>query len=246
MKIRYYIITVLSINILLALGFKGCDEATPDSPPENVLVADSILTIAQLRDKFTGMPINITEGYHIFGVLTSDERSGNFHRSHFIQDATGAICIRFDSGDDHMIGDSVRVSLRNTTLRTFNNLLQLDPVVFRTNVVIQATNRHVAPRLATIPEILEGGLQGMLIKLDNVQVVSAELERTFVGNITLEDCTGNIIIVRTSDFANFATTQVPQGRGSIVAIVSVFGTTWQLFLRSLDEMQFTNPRCEAV
>lgn len=246
MKIPFHAVAIFSLAIILALGLQSCEEVTPDSPPENVVAADSILTIAQLRAMFVGAPVHFTRGYHVFGVLTSDERSGNFHRSHFIQDATGAICIRFDSGDDHMIGDSVRVSLRNTTLSAFNNLLQIDPVVFRTQVVIQATNRPISPRLVTIPEILAGRLQGMLIKLENVQVVSAELARPFVGNITLEDCSGNRIIVRTSDFANFATTQVPQGRGSIVAIASVFGTTWQLLLRSRDEMQFTNPRCGAI
>ena len=243
MKITFHNIIIFSVAAILTLSLQSCEDPVPDSPPEKIVAADSILTIAQLRAKFTGTPINFSGNFQIFGVMTSDEQSGNFHRSHFIQDATGAICIRFDSGDDHMIGDSVRVSLRNTTMNAFNNLLQVDRVVYQTNVVIQATNRPVAPRLVTIPEILAGGLQGMLIRLENVQVVSAELARPFTGNITLEDCNGNRIILRTSSFANFANSQVPQGRGSIVAIVSVFGTTWQLLLRSIDEIYLSGQRC---
>jgi hypothetical protein len=89
-----------------------------------------------------------------------------------------------------------------------------------------------------------------LIKIDSVEFSSLELFTTYADavnqtseNRTLTDCSGNTIIVRTSGYANYAGTQVAQGNGSLVAIVGVFGSTIQLYIRSLAEVQMTAPRC---
>ena len=62
-------------------------------------------------------------------------------------------------------------------------------------------------------------------------------------NVTLEDCNGNSIIVRTSGFANFANEKVAKGNGSIVAIVSRYNSDLQLLIRSIDEIDMTGERC---
>jgi hypothetical protein len=243
MKIIYRFLKPLAIAAFLSLTLWGCEKTEPDSPPENQVNPENILTIAQLRAMFTGQTVRFTDNYHIFGVVTTDEISGNFHRSHFIQDATAAICIRLDSGEDLVVGDSVRVALRGTTLNAFNNLLQVDSVIFRSHLVRQASGIVTEIPLVTIPQITAGGLQGRLVRLENLQVLQVDLAKPFVGNINLEDCDGNRIVLRTSSFAYFANSRVPQGRGSIVAIVSVFGTTWQLLLRNTGELDFAGTRC---
>jgi hypothetical protein len=255
---KYFIMKKLmqhtSIAVLLGLIIMlaaACQKQEIDHPPLNELNPANVITIAELRALHTGQPLAFDNSLSVFGVVTTDERTGNFYRSHYIQDHTGAINIRLDSGINLLAGDSVRLSLNGTVLSAYNNMLQLDQVLYGKNLVIQERGITVEPKLVTIPQIIAGGLQGQLIKLENVQFASGELNKTYANaleqitqNRDLEDCDGNRIIVRTSGFANFAGTQVAQGNGSLVAIVSVFGTTWQLLLRGLDEVIMEAERCQ--
>ncbi len=238
------IIAALSV-VLLASCAKELD-----SPVANILDSEKRLTIAQLRQLYQSSAIVFTGDEHFFGVITTDERSGNFYRSHYIQDHTGAINIRVDNGIGFLEGDSVRVSLKGATLNAFNNMLQIADLIFGKNVVRQSRGKSPEPVLTTIAQIRQGNMQGQLIKLEGVQFLPAELTRTYADpvnqttqNREITDCNGDRIIVRTSGFANFAGTTVAQGNGSLAAIVSVFGTTWQLLLRNLEEVNMVGPRC---
>ena len=58
------------------------------------------------------------------------------------------------------------------------------------------------------------------------------------------DCYGDSIIVRTSGYANFANKLLPEGNGTLIAIVSVYDSYDQLVIRSYDEVQLVNDRRE--
>ena len=60
---------------------------------------------------------------------------------------------------------------------------------------------------------------------------------------TLEDCGGAQVLVRTSGYADFAGTSVPDGKGSFVAVVSQFQSDMQLYIRDINEVQLNGPRC---
>lgn len=57
-------------------------------------------------------------------------------------------------------------------------------------------------------------------------------------NRDIKNCSGNLLTVRNSAYATFAAQPLPQGRGSIAAIYSVFGSTKQLLLRNTDDVKF--------
>ncbi len=61
-------------------------------------------------------------------------------------------------------------------------------------------------------------------------------------NRTIGNCAGNSnnIIVRTSAYATFAGARVPQGRGNISALYTVFGSTKQLLIRDTADVAFTS------
>lgn len=52
--------------------------------------------------------------------------------------------------------------------------------------------------------------------------------------------------VRTSRFANFAGYTVPDGRGKIRGVLTKYGLTYQLILRTERDVQFTNPRVQTI
>ncbi|HPF93581.1 MAG TPA: DUF5689 domain-containing protein, partial [Tenuifilaceae bacterium] len=59
---------------------------------------------------------------------------------------------------------------------------------------------------------------------------------------TLQDEDGNTVMVRSSGYAKFADTNVPNGMGSIIAIASRYDDELQLLIRSTDEVVFNQTR----
>ncbi|TVR82377.1 MAG: hypothetical protein EA409_04885 [Saprospirales bacterium] len=99
-----------------------------------------------------------------------------------------------------------------------------------------------------------------VIRLENFQFRSSDLGETFAistiddegnqirqtVNRDLISCTGDApIVVRTSGFADFATTELPQGSGSIVGVYTVFGTVKQLLVREIEDVNMEAARCDA-
>ncbi|MGL5016427.1 MAG: DUF5689 domain-containing protein [Bacteroidales bacterium] len=95
----------------------------------------------------------------------------------------------------------------------------------------------------TIPEVTASGVT-MLGKLIRLQGVTFEKggDQTFgvagtnVKTQYIVDEAGNKIFIGTSQYADFAETTLPTGRGDMVLVVSKYNNTWQLILRSLRDL----------
>jgi hypothetical protein len=223
-----------------------------DSPPVRSLPVGEVLTVAQLRSVFQGNPVRFGGDSSFYAVVTADEQNGNLYKNIYVQDHTGAIQLRLVNPGGLYQGDSIRVYLPGTILSSFSGMLQLDSVNVDNNVVKQATQVNKAPTTVTISQITPA-MQGMLIRLDSVEFATSELGRTYANavdqqteNRTLTDCTGATVLVRTSGYANFAGTQLPEGRGNFTAVVGQFNTDMQLFIRNVNEVQLNGPRCDGT
>ena len=245
-------ITKKLISLLLLAGttlfISSCNKEF-DEPPIKTIPEGNRITIADLKAMYQGTPIKITDELSMFAVVTMDEQSGNIYKEAYIQDETGAINLRLLSSGGLYQGDSVRVFLKGTVLSTYNQMMQLDSVDVDNNIIKQATKRDRQPDVYTDISQVTTGHQAKLIKIENVQFVASELGNTYADGInlmsqsrTLEDSLGNTIIVRTSGYANFANETLPQGSGTIIAIVSQFNSTLQLLIRNPSEVVFNNPR----
>jgi hypothetical protein len=249
MNPTYRIILKLFIPVFLLGGLLSCEQETLDSPPLNEL--EGTLTVSELRALYQGQPVHFSSDLAVYATVTMGEASGNIYRNIFVQDETAALNVRMDFAGQVREGDLVRIGLKGTVLTSYNNMLQLDSVEFGRNLIRQGEVTPVEPRVVTIPEILAGGLQAEVVMLEGVQFASGELGKRFANiadgiteNRNLIDCDNNRIIVRTSPFANFANEYIPDGNGSLVAVVSQFGTTWQLFIRSQEEISMDGERCD--
>lgn len=93
-------------------------------------------------------------------------------------------------------------------------------------------------RQMTSPEELQKW-QSRLVRFDNVEFQGAgSLTFSEAGastNRTLVDENGNRMTVRNSNYASFAGNIMPTGRGSVVCILSYYGTDWQLLIRDLSD-----------
>nr|WP_298660016.1 DUF5689 domain-containing protein [uncultured Flavobacterium sp.] len=91
-----------------------------------------------------------------------------------------------------------------------------------------------------------------LIELDAVQFADESLGKTYydatlnsLGGATnhiVKDAAGNSIIVRISEFANFAAKPVASGNGKIRGVLTKYGSDYQFMVRTEHDIQLTSPR----
>lgn len=229
---------------LLGVLFTSCKKEY-EIPPIPVLPVGDVYTIGDLL----AMPANTTfDTASVYGIVTADEQSGNLYKTIFIQDRnTGkAIELLLNTSSAARIGDSVRVFLdKNIIVNNYHNLPQLvgkDGKGFNPDghLIIYPYNKPIEPATVTIADIKTGNYTAGLVRLENVEFVDQGLAFCNIGentNRTLKDATGELL-VRTSNYANFAYDLMPVGPGSLVAIASVYNNDWQLLIRSKNELKF--------
>ena len=235
---------VFNAFLLLALVgvmFTSCKKDYPE-PPIQDLPIGTVYTIGEILAMESGTVF--TEDASVYGIITADEQSGNLYKCAFMQDrATGdAIELYLNAVSGVRIGDSVRIYLKDVTYALYNNLPQLSNFEADGHIVILANNKPIEPAKATIAEINQGRYRAGLVRLENVKFTEQNTfaDPTTYGNRTLIDPSNpaNSVIVRTSNYANFANDSLPQGTGNLVAIAAVYGSTWQLYIRSAKELEF--------
>jgi hypothetical protein len=235
------------------LFFSACIHEEFDTPPVTPLPVGEIFTISELRQMYADS--GSSGGYvidfdaSVFVTVTTDEASGNFYREAYVQDVDDACNVRLESPGGLRLGDSIRIYLNGVTLSDYNNLFQLDNVDNDSNLVILANQRYVDPEVVTISEINSGNYQSKLIQLNDVQFNESELGLTWAdpndyGNRTIEDCANNTTLIRTSNYANFASLKLPEGKGSLIAIAGIYNETTQLYIRTVTEVNMDSARCD--
>ncbi len=235
--------------VMVMLLMPGCIHDDFDEPPLSEIPVGTVLTISELRDMFDNEPILFEDDYSVYATVTMDDKSGNIFRNAFVQDETGAINLRMQAPGAVYQSDSVRIYLKGTILSSYMQMLQLDNVNVDRNIIKKENGKTVKPQLMSISEI-GSQHQGRLIRLEGVQFIAsdtglpfADSENLLSVNRMLEDCDGNQVIVRTSGYANFADDLTPELNGTVIAILSQFRSDFQLYIRSLNEIDMNDPRC---
>ncbi len=241
------------VAVLLAgIFITACVKEDFDKPPVGSLPVGEVLTISELRQMYADSgetDVVFNRDYSLYATVTMGSSSGNIYKNAYIQDDGGAINLHLKENGGVRTGDSIRVYLKNCVLSKYNELLQIDQVDNDSNIIIIANQKYIDPVAVTIPEIKTGAYESFLVKLEDVEFAENELNKTYAnpnesGNRILENCSFETLIVRTSNYANFAEDSIPDGKGSMVAVVGRYNDDWQLYIRTLDEVNLTGERCE--
>lgn len=246
--------TLVMMLALVVLGV-ACKKEL-DEPPIRTLPVGSVITIAQLKERFNASAPYFFHGdSSVYAVVTSDENDGNFYKNISVQDHTGGITLRLLNSGGLYVGDSIRIYLPGTMISHYGGLIQLDSVDVDNNIAKQATLVHVEPLVRTIDQLTEAALdtlQSMLIQLNAVEfnmadacngVTWADAANQDYGERYIEDCNLNSVMVRTSGFANYAAQPLPIGKGSIQVIAGIYNGTIQLSNRGLSTVNMNGARC---
>lgn len=252
MKNIKLISSLLLLSVITLLS--SCIHDDFEEPPVTTIPEGTVLTLQDLYNIYNSDSVNqgtykFTEDFSVYAVVTMDDKSGNIYKSAYVQDGFKGINLHLLSSGGLYEGDSVRIYLKGLTLGDYSGMMQLDSVHVDDNIVKVATLRHWEPEIITIDQVNTGQYLAKLVKIENVQFVNEELGLTYANeedllteNRTIEDEFGNTMIVRTSGYASFAGTQLPEGRGSLVALVGRFNDDWQLYIRNTGEVNFDERR----
>lgn len=248
---------VFAVLTIQLVAFYGCIHNDFEEPPINVIPEGNYLTLDQIyqiyNDSVLGLgeqSYKFTNDYSVNAIVIMDDKSGNIYKSAYIQDGTKGINLHLMASGGLYEGDSVRVYLNGLVLSDYSGMMQLDSVDVDKNIVKIATLKEITPEVVTIDQITTGQYLAKLVCLENVQFSDEDLGTTYaVGapsyiteNRTLVDENELEIIVRTSGYASFADHTIPEGRGSIIAVVGKYNDDWQLLIRSENEINFDKRR----
>ena len=249
---------MLTLMVAMATLMFACVDDDYDRPDIEQIPVGQIYTIQQIKDLYNGSTYKFTDDASVYATVTMDNETDNSYRTFFIQDNTGAIAVFQDVSGGVYIGDSVRIYLKNLVVMQYQKLFQInsvsgDGVNVDDNLIKQGYNNKRSPEDATIQDIKDNMAyyQGRLVKISDVQFVDTDIDKTFADAENLEteerkiqDTYDNQLIVRTSGYATFANSDVPDGSGSIIAIVGQYGETIQLYIRRVSELEMDNERFE--
>lgn len=100
----------------------SCTQTFNALPPSETVMPTPTHTIAYVKTLFTSAPITITDSIIIGGRIISNDQFGNFYRSFFMQDATGAIEVKIGSTGIYNLyptGTYVCVNVKGMTLGNY-------------------------------------------------------------------------------------------------------------------------------
>ena len=187
------------------------------------------ITIAEARATALGEEVTVE------GVVTNGFELGIIR---YIQDGTAGIAVYPGSGsvgdfpDEVSRGDFIRV---RGTLKVFNELLEIDPVLEYT--VLSSSNPLPDP-LPINPSEINEAIEGQLVKIENVTFTDGG--SVFgVGNYSFSSGGEDSEIYIRSNHPLLGT-DIPLAEVELTGIVSQFNSIYQLLPRDSDDIQITD------
>jgi len=262
---RSFPFSFLLLMAMFIISPMACVDLDFDQPPPGGIDPNIPVTttIAELKSRHVLDEYEeITDDVVLGALVISDDATGNFFKQLVIQDATGGIEMRIEMTDLHNVypvGRKVYVKAKGLWLGDYNGLTQLGagvnsdgllriPESLIDKYLVRATyGNEIIPALKSIDDLKTSDIS-TLVKFENVQIISAHVglpyaEASLFGNLNLEDCSRTRVIIRSSSFASFANDPAPAGNGTVVGVLGIFGTDYQLMIRDLNDLSLTGERC---
>lgn len=253
-----------SLLAVLLITAASCEKEL-DVAPMLTFDGTANMTIAELLtyhdigsvDSFDSIPA----GTIITGTIVSSDEHGNCYKYITVQDATAGIQIKFENTSSYpkyKIGQKVYVKCDGLVIGDYRKNPQLGWWANGAMAGISTAKESLyifrdgeagpepAPIVITSKNEIDPAIHcNRLVRLDNCHFEDAGIA-TYASenssesrNIVMGD--GTIIILRTSNYADFALTTLPEGVGSIYGILTAYTSSYQLTIRSLGDVRFLGP-----
>jgi hypothetical protein len=254
-----YILNYLLV-LFLGLIIPSCKKTTDEIPIINSL-GHKVYSVSELKAIATCTNTcqkRFTADVYFIGVVIADEQTGSFYKELYLRDRynTGGIHLALTAHSNFYIGDSVRVNLKglDININLSTGLLEIDSLDYTKYLIKFASGAKPQPiviNLSSLSSLLTYSTYLCdLITITNVgflpidtnQIWADPISQTSISR-TLQDCNTNQLIVRTSNYANFALQKTPRGNGTITGIATAYQGTNQLAIRNISEVNMTGSSC---
>ncbi len=221
-------------------------------------------TVAEVKQLVTSPLTLITGDFVLKAKVIANDKSANLFKYIYVEDATGGIRINIDKADmfndpRFVVGKEVYVKLKNLYVGAVNGEIQLGvPFSGAVGRIAEAdvykyffdSKKAITAVTATEKAITQFTMAdvGRWVKIKDLQFIAGDLEKVYasgaVTNRTLEDCSGNKVLLRTSNFADFAGQVIESGKGDVYGVLSIFNGTYQLWITDVLGADLDDPRCD--
>ena len=224
-------------------------------------------TVAEVKQMYTsGNYTQIAQNAYIKAKVIANDETGNLYKYVYIEDATGGIRVNINKLNLNQdirfrVGKNVIIKLKDLYIGKSGGEFQLgqpfngsigqveEPNVFKYFFDSKENITRVDATEKTIPQLSFADV-GKWVKIKNVQFIESDLGEPYAAgtttNRTLKDCSGNQILLRTSNFATFANNVVDEGQGDVYAVLGYFNGTYQLWIPYQVNADFDNERCDSA
>jgi hypothetical protein len=264
----------LTLVSLLAIfsGCANSDEYnTPDLSSECVSLT-ATKTVADITNAATSTATLYSGDDIIEAYVTSSDEGGNFYKSLSFQsvDGTKGFSMTVDTYNlfnQFEPGRLVYINMKDRYVSTYQSSFVIGNL-YNGNVgrISGVEYKDVLKRSCTkvdeddiVKNLTVGNAKNnqylnMLIEFNNVQFTDASLGKTFYDpsvnsfggatNHLITDEFGQTIIVRMSEFANFASNSIPTGSGKIRGVLTKYNSDYQFMIRTMNDVNLPNDRLD--
>lgn len=256
----------ISLPLIASLALFACErdyDAPLLTEPEYTGPAANI-TISELRTQnaaaTTDVPIIIAQSQILKATITSSDEAGNIYKNIYIQDETGAIGVRVDQNNictKYPVGQTIYIDLEGLCVSVYggeqqiaiydesNNSAPIPWEIFQEKAIRDGWGAPENVKPIVLDDISTINTNPDNYKFKLVQFTGVTFQNggkgifapeDAYGEENITDSHGNSIIVRTSNYASFASNKLPEGKGNITGILGRFNGTWQLTLRTANDV----------
>ncbi len=228
------------------------------------------ITMQEVKNLFSGNPVQIQEEWIVEGYVISSDRDENIFGSLYIQDklqnpSTG-FQIKTDVFSSYLfypVGRKILIRLKGLYLGKNHGGYTLGgafKVFDKTSVGrLPALNtfQHLSvsceeinpiiPRDISINDLTDT-LINTRIRLNNVELIPEEMGTTFAETakeklLTLTDCKGSEVKIVNSGYSSFREDVFPKDHGSVTGVLLKDNKTYYLVINEAKDVNFSLPRC---
>jgi len=270
-------ITIRFATLLIAvLSFSACIKKDFDAPPDQSSVDPKLpcnKTIAQIKALYnSASAVRIDSDYTVYGIVTADDKSGNFYKQIVIQDSTAGLTVLIDNNslfNEYPVGRKVYIKLKGLYMSKYAATPQLGYLPDATgsisnipgslvgNFIVKANYPNtVVPETVTLTQLTNtatfGYFVNRLVTIDNAEFTSSDMGKPYADPASIASGTSRnvgecsstkTIQLRSSGYANFQPLLTPTGKGKITGIFTLYNSTPQLVIRDTADVKFAGLRC---
>jgi len=259
MIMKKYISRTLLFGFLAGiLTITACVKGDFDEPPIYIPHVDfeSNTSIETLKTMLNGTLTTITDDIIIKGKVVANDESGNLYKKIVIQDETAGIEVLLNAVNlynEYKPGQEVYIKCKGMYLGSYKGLIQLGydynggigqlpEVMINEHLYRDSLPGSVPEPVQITPgdNVNNAKYLSMLVSVDNANFPEGGTTVWAPGDASTSHSlfvSGKELIVRTSNYANFALDTIPAGYGKVIGILSIYNTDYQLTLRDAADLQ---------